>query len=173
MISEAHIKENLSRSYVQAVAAKAGVNIEIDGRSHDYGFDGSFHQVVLIGDKWADSGISLDFQLKASTCCSFEQNSVSYEMDVSTYNSLSNRSERPRATPAILILLALPKDPESWLSLNEEQLVLRHCCYWEVMPSGGTSNQRSITIRIPREKLLTPERLSQMIEHIAQTGKLN
>ena len=104
MISEEHTKENLSRSYVQAVAAKAGVNIEVGGRSHDYGFDGAFHQVSLIGGRWADSGISIDFQLKSSSCCRVTTTEVVYELDAKSYNKLAYRTNHPRANPGILIL---------------------------------------------------------------------
>ena len=44
-LTQQHIEEDLSRSYVQAVAAKAGVILSLGARNHDYKVDGTFHQV--------------------------------------------------------------------------------------------------------------------------------
>ncbi|MFI5344058.1 MAG: hypothetical protein ACHQUC_07550, partial [Chlamydiales bacterium] len=45
MLMDEHRKEDFSRAYILAVAAKAGVIVSINDRNHDYGIDGSFHQV--------------------------------------------------------------------------------------------------------------------------------
>ncbi|MBB64054.1 MAG: hypothetical protein CMO81_03230 [Waddliaceae bacterium] len=172
MISEEHIKENLSRAYVQAIAAKAGINIEIDGRSQDYGFDGTFHQVNLIRGKLVDSGVSIDFQLKASINFTIETDSISYALDSGNYNSLAYRASTPRATPAVLVLLTLPKDTREWINLDEQQLILKNCCYWEVVSSKFTQNTSSKTIKIPRRQLLTPESLQKILQSVELNGNI-
>lgn len=40
MITPQHMEEDLSRAYVQAVAARAGVLLSMNGAAHDYGVDG-------------------------------------------------------------------------------------------------------------------------------------
>ena len=48
MLTTQHIQEDLSRAYIQAVAAGAGVNLSLGAQVHDYGVDGTFHQVELV-----------------------------------------------------------------------------------------------------------------------------
>src|ERR1700693_19270 len=110
MITEEHRKENLSRAYIQAVAARAGVNININTRAHDYGIDGDFHQVSHIKRKRVETGIGLHFQLKSTTQFSKKPEHVHYSWEASTYNALAHRVNHPRATPAILLVLCLPKE---------------------------------------------------------------
>ena len=71
MLTIQHIQEDLSRAYIQAVAAKAGVNLSLGTQAHDYGVDGTFHQVEAIPRVDAEgkpymrrrnSGFNLEFQ---------------------------------------------------------------------------------------------------------------
>lgn len=166
MITEQHRKEGLSRAFIQAIAAKAGMTVSINAASHDYGIDGQFHKVSTLGKKLKETGINLDFQLKATTDFSIQEKSVQYSLDSSTYNMLSQRSH-PRVTPAILILLCLPKDPREWFQISEKSLVLKNCCYWTRINSGTTSNTASVTIQIPTNNFLSPESLMLLMDNIS------
>lgn len=126
MITTQHIEEDLSRAYIQAVAAKAGLNLALRDRSHDYGIDGTFHQVSYRNGKREESGFSLDFQLKSSINATIDDQHVSYDLDVKAFNSLVERAERKNTSPTILILLVLPKDQEDWIALSEDQLILKN-----------------------------------------------
>ena len=75
MLTIQHIQEDLSRAYIQAVAAKAGVNLALGTQAHDYGVDGTFHQVEVLHrvnsegmsyTRRLNSGFDLEFQCKAS-----------------------------------------------------------------------------------------------------------
>jgi hypothetical protein len=65
MMTGQHIEEGLSRAYVMAVAARAGVNI--NWREFDYGVDGTFCRVSNRNGRLTEDGVALDYQLKAST----------------------------------------------------------------------------------------------------------
>ncbi|HSX03300.1 MAG TPA: DUF4365 domain-containing protein [Rhabdochlamydiaceae bacterium] len=166
MITHAHAKEDLGRSYVQAVGAKAGLIVSINGRSHDYGIDGTFHQVALLHGKLIESGINLDFQLKSTTVAFTKDEYICFPLDVHTVNLLSYRSTQNKATPAILILYSLPAEPEKWLEQSENELIQRNCCYWSFF-SSFTTNIYSATVKIPRSQMLTPEALQDLLEQIS------
>lgn len=167
MLTEEHSKEDLSRAYVQAVAAIAGVIVSINGRSHDYGMDGSFHEVSLLNGRRVGSGVTLDFQLKATTRIDVHDDFVSFNLDADTINLLASRIDNPCATPAILIVLSLPKESQEWLKLSEGELILKNCCYWSYI-SSLTNNLYTATQKISRGQLFTPEALNNLLGQISK-----
>jgi hypothetical protein len=166
MITQSHTQEDLSRAYVQAVGAKAGLIANMSGRSHDYGIDGSFHQVIELNGKRMESGVTLDFQLKSTTRAIVHDDCVSFPLDADAVNLLAYRNKQAKITPAILILFSMPSVPEKWLALSENELILRNCCYWSFF-SSFTTNIYSATVKIPRHQTLTPEALKGLFLNIS------
>jgi hypothetical protein len=163
--------EDLNRAYVLAVAAKAGCIVGLLDRTHDYGVDGTFHQVQLFGGKRSEAGYSLDFQLKASTNWQCDDTFMSYDLEATAYNFLVDRN-RGAATPCILIVFCLPTRVAEWLCLSEEKLSLRKCCYWEYLKDEITDNTRTKRVQIPRNQQFTPEAIQGLLEHVKQ-GTIN
>ncbi len=163
MITVEHTKEDLSRAYIQAISAKAGVILSIKDRSHDYGIDGSFHEVFISNGQRYENGTVLDFQLKATSRDVIKEDGLSFPLDARMVNFLKYRADRPNTVPAILIVLVLPPHPESWLELSEDELVIRKCCYWTSI-SSSTTNIYSATVKIPKEQMLTPGELQRLLE---------
>lgn len=116
-------------AYIEAVSASAGVNVGFGAR-HDYGIDGSFRPVTVIGSRRFETGHHLNFQLKATTRWSEEVDAIAYPMEVRAHNHLIRIAYELRAWPTLLILLCLPADSDDWLGHSPEQLVLRRCCYY-------------------------------------------
>ena len=162
MLTENHSKEGLSRAYVQAVGAKAGAIVSINERGYDYGIDGSFHEVSIIGGQRMESGMTLDFQLKATSHVDRREGLIYYQLDARTVNLLASRLQKPHTTPAILILFCLPTQSGEWLQISEEELILRNCCYWSSI-SSLTINSHSATVQIPRCQLFTPDKLKTLL----------
>jgi len=167
MLTEEHAKEGLSRAYVQAVGAKAQVLVSINDRSHDYGMDGSFHDVSILNGKRVESGTKIDFQLKATSIDVVRDEHVQFSVDADLMNLLASRAKTPYSTRAILIVLCLPAQSEEWLELSEKELILRKCCYWTSI-SSFTSNLYSATIKIPRSQVLMPETVRELLGKISQ-----
>lgn len=165
-ITQQHIQEDLSRSYVQAIAAKAGVTLSLQGRNHDYKVDGTFHQVSCIDNKLVESGFNLDFQLKATINAIYDYTSIKYDLDAATYNAHVKRNNNANAASIVLIILALPKDSDTWLSLSEEELVLKKCCYWIFLKGLKASNLIRKRIKIPRCNQLTPRQVTQFLDKL-------
>ena len=97
MLTIQHIQEDLSRACIQAVAAKAGVNLSLGTHAHDYGVDGTFHQVEMATRVDAEgkprtrrlnSGFNLEFQCKASRNWREQKDVIAYDLEVKTYNDL-------------------------------------------------------------------------------------
>lgn len=164
MMTYQHIEECLSRAYVMAVAAHAGVNV---GTSyHDYGVDGTFSKVQIRQGRRFETGVKIDYQLKATKNWRLEGEEVVYALEAKTYNDLILRNSERRTTPLILILLCLPREDTQWMEQSEEQLVVRRCCYWTSPVGHPTANSNSVTIRISRRQLFTPISLTSMLDKI-------
>lgn len=115
-----------------------------------------------------ESGYKLDFQLKASKNWTIDGDFISYALEAKTYNDLVTRHAESKqnfyALPKILILLCLPDESCDWMSVDHTCLTLRDCCYWYAIESGEeTENTSSITIKIPRENILNPEKLNELV----------
>ncbi len=173
MITIQHVEEDLSRAYVQAVAARArlGLAVSIDDRSHDYGIDGTFHQVQYVNNKRRESGFKLDFQLKACKNVTFVNDMAKYDMEADTYNHLIHRDGNG-GTPVILLLLALPQDEGDWLEFTEDELILRKCCYWARISGDPTTNTASVRIQIPTANRLTSEALLGLMAKVEKGESL-
>jgi hypothetical protein len=156
-----HSQEALGLAYVHAVSGQAGVNLAAI-RRHDYGIDGTFQHIVLKGTRRVESGFPVDFQLKSTTKWKIEGPDIIYDLESKTYNDLVEREEH--ATSCILIVLCLPaKQPPAWLESSEDQLVLRHCCYWVQLKGTPTPNDATKRIRIPRTNTLTGQTLQSIL----------
>lgn len=112
MLTQQHTQEGLSRSFVQALAASAGVNLHA-GFWFDYGFDGSFRPIVMRGKRRVESGFPIDFQLKCTTAWKHEGEDVAYNVETKTYNDLVTRD--PNGIGAYLLLVCIPKNKEEWI----------------------------------------------------------
>ena len=177
MLTTQHIQEDLSRAYIQAVAARAGVNLSLGAQAHDYGVDGVFHQVTIRTQtdgqgkprrRRLNSGFNLEFQCKASKDWHDEPDAIVYDLEVKAYNDLVQRSATRNATPLILILMCLPTDEADWLYLTEHQLLLRKCCYWHRLTGYETDNQESKRIRIPKVQMLDPMAVTTLLTQVEQ-----
>ena len=160
LITIQHTQESLSLAYLHALSGKAGVNLRVD-RVYDYGVDGSLLPVVIRGNRRVESGFHLDFQFKSSVNWQHDGPDVVYDLEAKTYNDLVTRD--PAAVRCVLLLLCLPADNVLWLESSENQMILRHCCYWSILEGEETPNTGTKRIRIPRANLLTIEEVQKML----------
>jgi len=157
-----HIKERLSNAYASAVAARAGATFT--PKNPEYGTDAFIQSVTrLPNGKYTGTGHLLLCQLKATTTGELSDDSVIYDMEVDAYNKLAAWEG---STSCILVLFRLPQDPEEWLNLDEEQLLLKNCCYWVHITDPPSTNRQSQRIRIPRTQTFTPEAVTELLEKV-------
>lgn len=168
MITPEHTQEALSQAFVHALAGVAGINIATRPM-FDYGIDGTFYPVKIVGGERVPTGFPVDFQMKATTRWEFKNDTVVYDLEARTHRLLTDRE--PGQVLAILILLCLPDDPNNWLDGCEEHLLLKNCCYWYRPEGPPTQNASSVRIWIPRANLLTPGSLKSIMELARKEAK--
>lgn len=163
MLIPQHIKEGLSRAYALAVASRAGYDCRFTS-GHDYGIDGSFHEITVRAKRRCDSGFQIEFQLKASTDCDLTAEALIHDIEARNYNDLVATDV---GTPRILLVLALPREDTEWLDLSIDALILRRCMWWHSLRGQEpTSNEYTQRIRIPRDQRLTVEGLHALMQRV-------
>lgn len=167
-LTEEHIKEGISRAYVQAIANCAGFNFEKSDQ--DYGIDGTFSGVKFRKRNNEDSyrrvsdGCKLDFQLKASVNVSIENDVVKYNLEAKNYNDLVDEDI---CTPRILIVYKLPKEKAEWIHVSEDVTLFRNCAWWCYLSGKRpTSNKEKIMISIPRKQIFNQDSLTELMAKV-------
>jgi len=107
MMTRNHRQEAMSRAYVHAVAARAGVMCSRP--DPDYGIDLSLREVEARGKRLWDTGIQIDVQLKSTTRATLSATEVGYDMAPEACNTLCRVAG---GVPRILVLVLLPDDEE-------------------------------------------------------------
>jgi hypothetical protein len=168
-MTEQHIKEQLSRAFVKAIAADAGFILR--EYELDYGLDGKFSEVEYnIYDeghkRFCETGFGIDFQLKATTDIEHKNEHIIYDLEAKNYNDLVKTNV---GTPRILILYLMPKERNEWLKVNSSSTTMQKCAWWCSLKGGlPTSNSQSKRIKIPDGNLLTPAELCKLISRVKE-----
>src|SRR5262245_35539033 len=99
-MTDEHRMEQLSRAYVQAVAATCGCTCARP--EPDYGLDLTLRRVRRQRNGYGPRGRSLDLQLKSTTVVDLTDSEVIYDLPVRAYNLLRRST---KSAPALLVLL--------------------------------------------------------------------
>lgn len=157
-----HMKERLSMAYVSAVAARAGVACR-PTTAPEYGTDLHLVKINYVNGKFVDTGWILNCQVKSTSNCELQATQIVYDMEVDAFNKLA---EWDGAGPCILVLFCLPDGLDNWLSVDEDELILKRCCYWTKITEPPTTNKSKKRIFIPRSQLLTPDTVVTLLEQV-------
>jgi len=162
LLPDEHRMAQLNEAYVMAVSAVSGATY--DPPKQDYGIDGRISEVRRFPTgEYRSTNWQFNCQLKATTNFVLEENYIVYKMKVEAYNRLVSVGGN---TSRILIIFCLPKEWENWVTLSEENLILKHCCYWDFFTGSPSINKESITVRIPRQNIFNPEAVQKIFENI-------
>ena len=167
-MNEKLFEEDLSISYLRAVAAQAQVTFELRHR------DENSIDVHLSKQTTTEDGnefyAMFNVQLKATFSGYTETNTtIHYPLNVKNYNDL----RRPASNSIILCLLILPNDCNGWISQTPEELCLKKCMYWlSLKDYPETQNTTLVTVEIPKTNVVTVEALLNMIHDVANGGEL-
>jgi len=169
---ENEIKSELGLAYVHAVASRLGCACQKSERQTDnMGVDLTLRFKGDFGQPIGYRSPVLDIQVK-STAVPLANDSqgrgiVFDGISQSVYDDFRDEN---RVVPAILVLFALPENPDDWLYLDEDQLLLKRCAYW-VSLRGATGNMKRIFI--PRTQLFCVDQLRDVIlTTLAQRNEL-
>ena len=159
MITTAHRMESLSRAYLQAVAAQAGLNYSV--HTYDYGIDITLREVERAGPYYVETGRTIDVQLKSTTADVEGETEVRFDLDVRTYDHL--RAEHPLGT-RVLVLLVLRPEEAGWVTHTGDGLLIGGRAYWAVLRGHPpVANTATVRVSIPRPNVVTPEVLQQLL----------
>jgi hypothetical protein len=76
-------------------------------------------------------------------------------------------------SPRVLVLVAVPSEIDSWLSLSREELILRRSAYWLSLTGLPESdNKATVTVHVPSRQMFTVEGLCEMMQKINKEGRL-
>lgn len=141
-------KERLSIAYISAVAAKAGFDL-LETRIDVDSVDG-----ILKGAEGLRPQI--DFQAKATSRDILRSDHLSYPLSKKNYDDLRAETVVPR----LLVVFLMPSDDTQWLSLTEDELVLRNCAYWmSLRGRPSVDNESSVTVHLPRSQVFDESQL--------------
>lgn len=160
-ITDQHIKEILSRTYIAAIVARAGFILGPPAQP-EYGIDGMLHGVKYKNGKRCQTPDAVALQIKSTVDYSFRGEQVIYEMEIDAYNKIARDPEDPDEAPTILLLFCMPRNPIKWLSSGENGLFMRHCCYWYCESDFCSNHHRSMTISIPRSNMFNASAVSHI-----------
>ena len=165
-LSHEHLLDELAIAYVQVVAAMAGAAIAVS-RS-DYGVYGTLCHVVQSGEKglqeykFIPGGFAVEFQVKGTAAAMMNKDFVAYDLNVRNYDLIVARS--PFSPPLYLFLVCFDSEPENWIALQKEQIILTASAYWWKRSGAPTTNSSTVRIEVPVASWLTPNALQYMLE---------
>lgn len=152
-------EERLSMAYAHAVAARAGYTTAI----YDLDRDGVDLRIQAGGAMRP----ALDFQLKATiNLRQAGDESLRFPLPVRNYDLLRTRTQTPR----LLVVLDLPRDEQQWLTITEDELIIRHRAYWcNLVGEEEKATRKSVTVPIPRKNRFDVTGLQDLMER-SRTG---
>ena len=147
-------EEALSRVNAHAVAARAGYVTAV----YDIDRDG-IDLRIQAGGKMRPA---LDLQLKASVNLGEARDGCfHFPLKRRNYDLLRIETQTPR----LLVVLDLPKDEEQWVTITEDELVMRRRAFWlNLKGFEETDNRSSVTVRIPVDNLFDVENLQALMK---------
>ena len=166
-MNEEIFKEDLSISYLRAVAAKAQIEFELRRRDV-FSKDVNLSKRITLGD--LDFVSELNIQLKSTNSKSQYSESkeeITYALNAKNYNDLCKNT----TTPIILCLLILPEDKEEWVTQTTEELIMKRCMYWLSLKGYvPTANQSTCSVKIPKTNIVSADSLNEILIRIAVNG---
>lgn len=145
MLLENDIKEHLALAYVYAIASRAGCSTElirVDRNSVDVTVK---HVDGTAGPQAVSEGV-IDLQVKAYV---HDPPPGPIRYYLTNEKNFHDLRQVHTLYPKLLVVVLLPTDESSWVSLTEEALVLRRCGYFRSI--AGTEDR---TVVFPRENVL-------------------
>ena len=160
LLSNPDTKEALSRVYATAVATRGGYSTSTPWPDRD-----SVDLRIAAGGRGRPA---LDLQLKATVGLGQPgADRLSFRLKAKNYHDLRVATQTPR----LLVVLELPEDESQWMTVTEEELVLRRRAYWlSLLNYEDIVGQETVTVHIPRGNLFNVEALRTLMERSRSGG---
>lgn len=161
LLTSADQKASLSVVYAKAVAARAGYVTSVPDLDRD--------GVDLRIEAGGAMRPALDLQLKATARPGVPTwGSLTFALKRRNYDLLRVDTQTPR----ILVVLVLPDNRNRWMTITQEELVLRRSAYWlSLRGADETMNRSSLTVRLPVANLFDVDGLRRLMEQ-SRNGRI-
>ena len=157
LIAPKNRMEQLSVAYVHAIASYCGYGADSVCVDHD--------SVDMTISSSAGRKPKLDIQLKATTQIDDFDTEFSFCLSIKNYNDLRCDTIVPR----ILVVLCMPKQQTEWIEHTGDYLKLMKCAYYASLSGmGETENKESVHIKLTKNNLFSPDKLTEIMQKISQ-----
>lgn len=152
MVAASWQKEQISTTFVHAIATQAGCtvarwNADIDG------VDASVKR----------GAPQVDLQLKCTQNLRPSGDGYAFDLDVATYDKLRDMD---RSAPGYLVVVVVPAELEQWLCHNEEDLLLRCRGFYAcIQDRPESTNAATVAIHLPATHRFDTAALDAMLDH--------
>lgn len=149
------IKERLSYAYIAMVAARAGCQVmspPVDRNGID----------LWISPIEGSSTAAIRVQAKATIRLARIDggHALSFTLDRRTYDLL----RRPATSPALVVILDLPDNPDEWFAVSADATTLRRAAYWIDLRDAPEVGTESVTLRISPDSLFDHRAILDLLE---------
>lgn len=159
LLSENDRKEQLSQAYIAALAAGCGYTISIPNLDRD--------SIDIQVSSGSSRRASVQFQLKATSAPAWNGSDLSFQLKQKNYNDLVCE----RQVPLLLAVMVLPSQSADWLSISEQELVLKQCVWWHSLKGQLATDQGSKQVVISGSNLLNMVALTDLVAR-SESGTL-
>ncbi|MDR2762057.1 MAG: DUF4365 domain-containing protein [Planctomycetaceae bacterium] len=165
------IQKNLSYSYLHAIVSRLGGSCEPTTQDADNeGIDAHLIFQDNFSPKQIINRVQIDVQLKSTRQnLKIKNNKIIYSLPESQYN----RYILPATVQLVFILFCVPSKLSDWVSLSDDELILRKCAYWTSLNNAPYCDKKTATIQIPTKNLITDKSLFTIVKIISEGGKIN
>lgn len=139
-------KEEFSYGYIKIIAAVSGLEVNIAGRPSDNaGIDIIIKAPDIIQGVFSPR---IDAQVKCTSGDILKDEFIKFTCKVNNYKRLMGFSSAPQ----ILIVVIVPKTINTWLTITNNDTLVKGCAYWISLTGEEiTKNKKSVTIDIPKK----------------------
>ncbi|MFF3956317.1 DUF4365 domain-containing protein [Streptomyces sp. NPDC001890] len=149
-------------TFVAAIAAAAGFQVAVP--YPDIGKD------MILGRDHEDPELDVQIALQVKTRRMGDldlTDGLKITLTIDQFKRLRGR----RQVPCYLVVVLVPQDPATYIRVSELELVLWHSAYWvslEDRPLPIQQGQKSVTVTVPRENLLTVDALHEFFHRACE-----
>lgn len=156
-------QEALSRAYLEAVAAHAGVSVSYPRT--DFGIDATLSEIALRRGQYAESGTKFDIQLKSIGWDGDITTDFGYDLTVRAFEQL----RQPVEVPRLLIVFVVPETLPRWTELGTDWLAIRRrACRVSLRGLPAIPNKFTVRVTVPAAQ---PFAAPQLLDLIARAKR--
>ncbi|MET9953426.1 DUF4365 domain-containing protein [Streptomyces sp. NPDC006339] len=150
-------------TFVAAIAAAAGFQVAVP--YPDIGKD------LILGRDHEDPELDVQIALQVKTRRVDQIETADAGLRITLSIDQFKRLRGRRQVPCYLVVVVVPADPAAYISVDVPALTLKHSAYWLSLENRSLpvqQGQKSVTVTVPRENLLTVDALHEFFHRACE-----